>query len=308
MQTHRKENADLIFQIRKRFSSISISRALFIALFSLLPFGLLLFILNTKEVVTGLRMELLISATIYLVPLALIYYAFFKKDLSLKPILESNGKNNKDILLVFPLILFSISVVWVTILLFNIVSAEFAQSYLDFMNSIDMLATTADTPYIDYLFILVAVAVLPPLLEELVFRGAMIERFGRKFGFKTGVILSSILFGVMHIDVIGAIIFGVTLSLIYLKTSSLFIPVVIHAINNGLVVIFIFIDDKLFHLNPWETTESYVEFGWVGVILFIISSGWLALYFRQNWSVVYRKEPIAEQNTQPEQSSTQANL
>ncbi|MCC5940738.1 MAG: CPBP family intramembrane metalloprotease [Balneolaceae bacterium] len=308
MQTRREENSQLNFQIRKRFSSISISRALFIALFSLLPFGLLLFILNTKEVVTGLKMELLISATIYLIPLALIYYAFSKKDLSLKPILKSTGKHHIDILLVIPLILFSISVIWVTILLFNTLSAEFAQSYLDFMNSIDMLVTTAETPYIDYFYIFVAVAVLPPLLEELVFRAAMIERFGRKFGFKTGVILSSILFGVMHIDVIGAIVFGVILSLIYLKTSSLFIPVVIHAINNGLVVIFIFIDDKLFPLSPWETTEPYVEFGWIGIILFIISSGWLTLYIMQNWSIVHKKVPIAEQTAQPEQISIQVNL
>lgn len=285
---------DTIYKIRERFSEISLSKATIVTLFVMLPIALILFIAGAALDGGGLRMELLISITLYIVPLGLIVFAFQKKNLSLIPILRDNGKHRSDLLLALPLIVFSISVVWVTILLLNYINAGIAQSYLDYLNSVDFLATSEDTPYIDYLFIFIAIAILPPLVEEIVFRGAMIERLGRKYSYKTALIFSAVLFGILHADVIGAIAVGLILSLIYLKNDSLFIPIIIHAINNGLVVLYIFLNDKFLHYDTWETTASYIEYGWIGLIFFGISGTWLLIYLRKNWNLVFEKEPITD--------------
>ena len=292
MQDHNGGHQESIYKLRERFSEISITKAFFIALFSLIPFGIALFILDFRETLTGFYLDLYVGIIIYLVPLALIVYAFSKKELNLLPILKSTGKHTKDVIMVIPLIIFSISVVWVTILLLNLASADVAQGYLDFLNSIEMLETTPESPLYHYLFLFIGVAILPSLFEELVFRGAMVERFGRKHGFKTGVILSSVIFGILHLDVIGAILFGVILSLIYLKTSSLFLPILIHLINNGLVVVFIFLDDQFLQIEPWETTDPYIAQAWLGLVLFIASSAWIYSYLKKNWNLVHEKEPI----------------
>ncbi len=281
-----------IQKIRERFSSISIRKAAIITFFAMLPFGLILFITASALDIKGLRMELILSKTPYLVTLGLIFYAFRIKKLSLIPILKDNGKYRGEILLVLPLIVFSITVVWIAILFLNLASSSVAQSYLDYMNSIEFLVTSEDTPLIDYLFIFIAIAILPPLLEEIVFRGAMIERLGRKYSYKTALIISSVLFGVMHIDIVGALTFGVILSLIYLKTGSLFIPILIHVINNGLVVIFMFMDDQFLQIDPWLTIEPYIEYSWIAILLFILSSGWLIKYIKNNWHFVHDKEPV----------------
>ncbi len=292
MQDHNGGHQESIYKLRERFSEISITKAFFIALFSLIPFGIALLILNFREILTSFYLELSISVVLYLVPLVLIGYAFLKKELNILPILKNTGQHTKDVIMVIPLITFSISVVWVTILFLNLVNADAAQSYLDFLSSVEMLETTSESPLYHYLLLFIAVAILPSLFEELVFRGAMVERFGRKYGFKTGVILSSVIFGILHLDVIGAIFFGIILSLIYLKTSSLFIPVLIHLINNGLVVVFIFFDDQFLQIEPWETIDPYIAQGWLGVVLFIASSAWIYSYLKKNWYLVDEKEPI----------------
>ncbi len=294
---------DPIFKIRQRLSSISIRKAVLYTFVCLLPFLLIPIVLGVTEIVTGIRLELLAGIIIYVVPLLLIWNAFREKDLSLAPMLMKNNSHQKDLLMVVPLMMFSLGLIWVTILILNTVDSTLAQGYLDFLNSVDFLQTSADTPIIDYIPMFVAVAILPPLLEEIVFRGSMIERLGRKYSFKTAVILSSVIFGVLHVDFIGALMFGFILSLIYLKTYSLFIPIIIHAINNGLIVLFIFADDQFLQLEPWESIESYISSAWIGILLFAISTVWLAIYLKENWHVIQQKEPIGKNSSESKAAS-----
>lgn len=281
-----------IYKIRQRLSSISIRKAAIYTLLSLLPFLFIFLMLGVTETLSGLHLELLSGITVYILPLILIWYAFHKKDLSLTPVLLKNKAHLKDLLMVVPLMMFAFGVTWVTILLLNFIDSDLAQGYLDFLNNISFLQTSADTPLTDYILIFIAVALLPPLLEEIVFRGAIIERLGRKYGFKTAVLLSSVIFGFLHADILGALFMGLILSVIYLKTYSLFIPIAIHAINNGLIVLFIYIDDQFLQVEPWDTIDSFISTGWMGVLLFVISSFWIAIYLKQNWEIIHQREPI----------------
>jgi membrane protease YdiL (CAAX protease family) len=78
-------------------------------------------------------------------------------------------------------------------------------------------------------------------VEELIFRSILITRLERVFGSINSLLLSSLLFGIMHAgyglltEVLFATIFGVILGLIFQKTRSLPFIVVIHGTANVLL-------------------------------------------------------------------------
>lgn len=76
-----------------------------------------------------------------------------------------------------------------------------------------------------------------PIAEEFIFRGVILNRLKMKMGIKKAIILSSILFGMIHLElgIISAAVFGICMSLIYLKTKNIFVTSTIHMINNFIV-------------------------------------------------------------------------
>ena len=78
-------------------------------------------------------------------------------------------------------------------------------------------------------------AVLPALLEELVFRGYVLRAL-RRYGDWFAVAVSALLFGLMHGNIAQipfALIVGVALGWLYVMTDNIWIPVAVHFINNG---------------------------------------------------------------------------
>lgn len=81
----------------------------------------------------------------------------------------------------------------------------------------------------------VSLVILAPFLEEFLFRGYLLHRWTKKWGLWTGVLFSSLLFGVIHPDILGATATGIGFAMLYLKTRTLWAPIVAHAIYNLLV-------------------------------------------------------------------------
>ncbi len=82
---------------------------------------------------------------------------------------------------------------------------------------------------------LVVFAVLPALLEELVFRGYVLRTL-RAYGDWFAVAVSSVLFGLMHgnIEQIPfALIVGFALGWLYIMTDNIWLPVTVHFANNA---------------------------------------------------------------------------
>lgn len=102
---------------------------------------------------------------------------------------------------------------------------------------------------------IVSIVVLAPVIEEFLFRGFLLNRWLRKYGIKTAVILPSILFALIHTEIIGGFVFGVVLSLIYIKTQSIFGPIIVHLSNNAMVL-FIVIIGKILENEPYEPNIS----------------------------------------------------
>ena len=68
------------------------------------------------------------------------------------------------------------------------------------------------------------------------FRGFLLQRFAAKWGTSIAIIVVAILFALLHVDFLGAIVFSVVLSIVYIRTNSLLMPIAIHMLNNAFVI------------------------------------------------------------------------
>ena len=78
-------------------------------------------------------------------------------------------------------------------------------------------------------------ALFPALGEELLFRGYIGRGLVARWGMWKGVLLTSLLFGAVHIHPLHAVVaafLGVILHALYLWTRSLIVPMLLHGINN----------------------------------------------------------------------------
>jgi membrane protease YdiL (CAAX protease family) len=81
-----------------------------------------------------------------------------------------------------------------------------------------------------------SVVVIPPLVEEIMFRGVVLQSL-RRYGDGFAVLVSAILFGLYHgnlIQMVFAFVSGLALGFVVIRTNSLLPSILIHCINNGI--------------------------------------------------------------------------
>ncbi|MDN7242910.1 type II CAAX endopeptidase family protein [Planococcus sp. N028] len=110
------------------------------------------------------------------------------------------------------------------------------------------------------IFTLSIIMLIGPIAEEFIFRGVLLKRVIAKTTMWSGVIISSLIFAMLHVDIIGAFLFGVLASLLFLRTGNLLVPILFHAVNNSLASYMMFVPgarpDWLYILN---SSEVYAE-------------------------------------------------
>ncbi|MBR4149692.1 MAG: CPBP family intramembrane metalloprotease [Rikenellaceae bacterium] len=83
-------------------------------------------------------------------------------------------------------------------------------------------------------------AVLAPVLEEILFRGILLEAVREKYSSGRAIVVSALMFGVIHIipqQVVNAFVIGLILGFIYVRTDSLWPVIIIHALNNAMAYV-----------------------------------------------------------------------
>ena len=98
----------------------------------------------------------------------------------------------------------------------------------------EMISTTGNWYWLGNLFNLVFVVGVAPVVEEFVFRGLLLTRWSRKWGITRGILASSLLFGLAHGNLLGMVFFAIVMSILYIETQSLVVPMCAHALNNGI--------------------------------------------------------------------------
>ena len=104
----------------------------------------------------------------------------------------------------------------------------------------EMLKSFSD-PNVPLWWPLLAIAVTPAICEELAFRGFMLSglQSGRQRNFWTPILISAVCFGVVHMiahQVFNAILLGIVLGLLAVRSRSLIPGVIFHFIFNGMQV------------------------------------------------------------------------
>jgi membrane protease YdiL (CAAX protease family) len=99
-----------------------------------------------------------------------------------------------------------------------------------------------------FIGMLIIAGIMAPLSEEFFFRAFLYNAAKRRFGIVGGVVLSALIFAVVHfgpLAIIGIIPMGILLALAYEKTRSLWVPITMHATNNIIAVILTFLYPNL---------------------------------------------------------------
>lgn len=100
----------------------------------------------------------------------------------------------------------------------------------------DFTASTVTNPRLT----LIALVILPPIIEETVFRGFIFPAFAKKWGVIWGAIISSTLFGFAHLQAnvgIYTFVMGMLLCFLYVKLKSIIPGIFFHMLNNYLAFV-----------------------------------------------------------------------
>lgn len=87
----------------------------------------------------------------------------------------------------------------------------------------------------------VSAAIISPIYEEIFYRGFLYRFFSSRYGVLSGMLISSLIFTVVHIPTFNTLpvnfVSGLIFSWVYHKTGSIIPSILIHGIFNGIAVI-----------------------------------------------------------------------
>ncbi len=136
-------------------------------------------------------------------------------------------------------------------------------------------------PFLPNLLNIVSLCVIAPILEEVAFRGVILHRWVHKFGMWKAIVGSSLLFGIVHPDVLGAFLFGVGMCVLYLRFQSLYVPIICHGLYN--LVVWLVELGYFYHDGPYaEHTLSGFREDWpLAVVFGVVALMWAIVYLRR---------------------------
>jgi uncharacterized protein len=122
-----------------------------------------------------------------------------------------------------------------------------------------LMETVLSGGFATFLAIVIAV-VLAPITEEVVFRGVLHRALADRAGVLVGAVVSSAIFAVIHIEVLvsqplglgGLFVVGLVLAYAYHYTGSLLVPILGHAVFNGVSITLAFTVDRILPTPAWS--------------------------------------------------------
>lgn len=214
----------------------------------------------------------------YILPIIWIFYGYRKHRVSFSLFINRNETFNL------------VQVLYIAIML-----CMFSYGYLIlYMYSFawitpDFIMNALHEPIIDstggYVFQFIRVVFIAPIVGEFVFRGFLLQRFAAKWGTSIAMVVVALLFACLHVDFLGAVVFSVVLSIVYIRTKSLLMPIAIHMLNNALVLSSSFLVSR-------EKIMSFADFShyttfFPGLLIFITGLNLVLIFLfvnRKYWS------------------------
>ncbi len=162
-----------------------------------------------------------------------------------------------------------------------------------YINISDLIYFELDVyPFVPNILSILSLCVVGPILEEVAFRGIILHRWAHTYGLKSAILASSLLFAIVHPDPIGAFFFGIGMSVLYLKTQSLVLPIVCHGLNN--FVVWLWELGYRIRVGPEYvyTLQDFQDEWYIGLICAVVVAVWIVFYFRRRRSEIPWKLPV----------------
>jgi hypothetical protein len=136
-----------------------------------------------------------------------------------------------------------------------------------------LYAMTQMKSVLDLLFAIIAVAVVPAIVEELFFRASLqkiiMDWTGKPY---VAIVVTAVIFSAFHFSYFGFLSrmsLGIILGIIYYYTKTIWLPILMHFINNGIGITILY-----FVRNDSKKMDAVIDgnlpFYWVVLALFVI--------------------------------------
>lgn len=248
--------------ILKQKKKIGISLGIFLIISYLAAYALT-FLVNKLNIANN-ENKYLITYIINAISIYLIGYLFTK--LILKNTDEIEKREKKKLKFSEFLLLVSITIGGAQItniatqMIMTIVKLIFK---IEINNDITTLIQESSTIYL-----IIFAAILGPIFEELIFRGTMLKKL-RVYGDKTAILYTAIAFGLFHCNIAQipfAIVCGLILGYVVVKTNNIIYPIILHIILNSISVIL----TTLLKLKLWPVIVLIMLFVFTCIILTLV--------------------------------------
>ena len=121
---------------------------------------------------------------------------------------------------------------------------------------------------------LFSIIIISPISEELIFRGVFYNRLNLVIPTIIAILISAILFASLHSfgSLFSSFVFALSMSILYIKTDNIFVPITAHFLNN-LIAEVVVLSDKG-NILFTNTSVIYIV-SVLGVLSFIIILIWI---------------------------------
>lgn len=174
-------------------------------------------------------------------------------------------KNISTYLFIFPMMLGMMFIAEFLTSLIPIKGPFFGELYEWFSKMMEQMSD-------DISIMIVMTVIMAPIFEEIVFRGIIQKGLINK-GMKPlkAIWISAFVFGLVHGNpwqFVGAVLLGFVLGIVYYKTKSLLMPMLLHSFNNGISTILMYYG-KTESFSDFFGLSPYLLLG-VGIVLFAV--------------------------------------
>jgi uncharacterized protein len=125
-------------------------------------------------------------------------------------------------------------------------------------------------------FSFLSIVIAAPILEELIFRGVILDGFLKRYSPTKAILFSSFLFGFIHLNpwqFVGAGIIGIFMGWVYYRTRSVSLTIIIHLSNN----LAAFAMGQMSELTMENIDDSMVEYYGGMIPFFLVTSASLLI-------------------------------
>jgi membrane protease YdiL (CAAX protease family) len=183
--------------------------------------------------------------------LFIFYFAYRKANVPLNELFPSKWFNG---LIVFPILIF----IWAMHNLIGEINIQLNRVLPPPTWFWELFNKIFESDYGNYGAIL-KVVIIAPVIEELIFRGVIMHGLMRNYSKFTAIFVSALLFALFHLNpwqFPATFILGILLGIVMLRTRNIYLCILGHAINNGLVFVSIHYASELERTSFYQSNKA----------------------------------------------------